>query len=96
MSPRIQAFRDLENHPIFRGAMNRMTAPERAWCEEFITKHDHLNYTAFSGELHQWHVDTPAHLKPKKLNTMYSLVMAANVIPPDFKTQRKLSQGGNK
>lgn len=100
MSPRIQAFRALADHPIFRAVMDRLGKESIAECEKFITDFDHLDYAGFGAILHQWHVDSSPMTRPPHINQMYSVVMAANgaMLPKDLRKQLRASRktGGTK
>ena len=76
---RLQLFRSMGNHPIFKSAFKRLRKQEVALCEQFILENDGLDYGDFNGKLARWMIDDPN--KPKNHSHMYGVVMAANPLP---------------
>lgn len=54
----------------------RLNRAERALCREFIVKHDALDVGTFEMTATRWYLDAPE--KPKRLNEMVELLLAAN------------------
>lgn len=76
MSKRIEAFRALADHPIFKGCYSRLNATEREACEKFIADNDALEYGPFNAVAVRWGLGEK-NRNPRQ-NDMYGLVTAAN------------------
>lgn len=83
---RTELFKSLSGSPMYQGAYKKLRKAEIAECLEFIAEHDSLEYGPFNKALSTWYLGRPD--KPKNIETMYALVMAANPLPADWRERR--------
>lgn len=73
---RLELWKSLETHPVYKSIFKKMTSAEKKLCEEFIEENEGLSFEEFSSKCSTWMLDQKD--KPKNSVGMWATVSAAN------------------
>jgi len=81
---RLDLFYSLKNHPMYQTTYKKLSKTELDLCVEFIKNNRDCTYGQFNKILSVWFLDRAD--KPKNMTSMYTLVMASNPLPAEWRT----------